>query len=223
MTNKINSIKSTSKTKKERSLISKLLWTVIFPFLAPYMFKIGGKENKELLAIIILILTLGFNLYAQDILSSTEISKAKYNLQETSFIQNTYKISRTISEFQAFNKEIDNLYLKIGYVTASAITPIPLGKLGMLVLGKSQNSYEETIIKGSFNYSFEGDKLAGSCEVVISQENFGKLNNIASYRLGVDGNGVNCEFSWGYKIHGGNPDSFGWAHTELKKTLQQHK
>jgi hypothetical protein len=222
MFNKTTPVESISETKKERSLVSKLLWTAVFPFLAPYMFNIGGN-SKEKLLVTLLVGTLGFNLYSQGILSSEENSKEKYNLHETSFIQNTYKINRTISEFQAFNEEIDQLYLKIGYVTASAITPIPLGKLGMLALGESQDSYDETIIMGSFNYYFADDKLGGSCDVEIDQENFDKLDDIKSYILGFREVDVHCEYAWGYKIHEMDPDSFGWAHAKLDKSLQQNK
>ena len=218
MTNATSSRKYTTETKKERSLIIKLLWTIIFPFLAPYMFNFGG-EGKEKLLVILFIGTVGFNLYAQDILITEETAKKQYNLQETSFIKNTYKITQTISEFQAFNKEIDNAFLKLSYIAGSAITPIPLGKLGMLALGKSQNSYDEIIIRGSFDYYFSNDKLGGSCEVEITQENFEKLDSINSYSLGFGGDDVNCEYAWGQNLHGIDPKSFGWAYKELKKSL----
>jgi len=222
MSDNISPVESIPEIKKERSLIRKLLWTVVFPFLAPYMFNIGGN-SKEKLLVILFIGTVGFNLYAQGVLLSEEIIKEKYNLQETSFIQNTYKIRQTISEFQAFNKEIDNSFLKLSYIAASAITPIPLGKLGMLALGKTQNSYDETVIKGRFDYYFADDKFGGSCEVKISQENFGKLADISSYILGFGGDDVHCEYAWGHKLHGMNADAFGWAHRELEKSLQQNK
>lgn len=222
MTNKTSPTGSILNSKKERSIVSKLLWTVVLPFLAPYMFNIGGK-NKEILAIILLVGTIGFNLYAQGILSSDNIAKEKYNLQETSFIQNTFKINRSISEFQAFNKEIEPWYFKMVYVTTSAVTPIPLGKLGMMILGKTQNSYDETIIVGEFNYYVKDDKSSGTCEVKIAQENFEKLDEINSYSLGFGGDEAMCEYSWGHKAHGTKTDNFGWAYAELEQSLKEKK
>ncbi len=165
-----------------------------------------------------------FNIYSSGFLINKEVVKEKYPLPQVELLSSTYKLTREIGEFQAFNNEIDNDYLKMTYIVASVVSAIPISKLGLMWLDKQNTHYSEQSITGEYHYYFTDEKtgegsFGGSCEVVIYKENFNKLNEIGAYVLGFGGNDAHCEYSWGYKIHGMNKENFGWAHKRLKAEL----
>lgn len=209
--------------KPPRGLISKLLWTLAIPATAPYMFNIT-KNNKEVLAILLLIGTAAFKIYSSGFMISEEVTKEKYTIEQVELLNSTYKLTIEIGEFQAFNNEIDSDYLKLTYMVASVVSTIPISKIGLMWLDKQDNFYSEQSITGEYHYYFTDKKtgnssFGGRCEVVVDKENFNKLNEIDSYILGFGGNDAYCEYSWGYKRHGMATKDFGWAHKKLQDEL----